>query len=142
TTSALRSRALVGMQPQLRHTPPGRSSSTTTTDRPSWAQRMADTYPPGPVPTTATSAWCEAIGLDEKPERLLQQPLDVLQEARAHRAVHHPMVAGDRELHAPADAESRVGHDRHGEDRAHGEDGALGRIDDRGELCHVEHAEV
>src|SRR5437660_2165161 len=55
TTSALRSNALVGMQPQLRQTPPGRSSSTAATERPSWAQRIAATYPPGPVPTTTTS---------------------------------------------------------------------------------------
>src|SRR5258708_22912085 len=55
TISALRSSALVGMQPQFRQTPPGRSSSTVATDNPSWAARMAETYPPGPVPTTTTS---------------------------------------------------------------------------------------
>src|SRR5262249_45752747 len=61
TTSALRSRAFVGMQPQFRHTPPGRSSSTATTLRPSCAQRIAETYPPGPVPITATSTLCVAM---------------------------------------------------------------------------------
>ena len=62
TTSALRSSALVGMQPQLRQTPPGRSSSTVATESPSCAQRMAATYPPGPVPTTTTSNGWVAMG--------------------------------------------------------------------------------
>ena len=38
-----RSSALVGMQPQLRQIPPKFSRSTTATDLPSWAARMAQT---------------------------------------------------------------------------------------------------
>ncbi len=47
-TCALLTSALVGMQPQLRHTPP--MSARSTTRRPSCAARMAATYPPGPLP--------------------------------------------------------------------------------------------
>ena len=43
STSALRRRALVGMQPQFRQMPPGRSASTTATRWPSWAARIAAT---------------------------------------------------------------------------------------------------
>ena len=43
STSAERSRALVGMQPQLRHTPPRLSRSMQATLSPSWAARMAQT---------------------------------------------------------------------------------------------------
>ena len=54
-SSALRSSALEGMQPTLRQTPPQYFFSTTATDLPSWAARMAATYPPGPAPRTTTS---------------------------------------------------------------------------------------
>ncbi len=54
-SSALRSNALDGMHPTLRHTPPQYFSSTTATLRPSWAARIAATYPPGPAPRTTTS---------------------------------------------------------------------------------------
>ena len=54
-SSALRSSALDGMQPTLRHTPPQYFSSTTATLLPSCAARMAATYPPGPAPRTTTS---------------------------------------------------------------------------------------
>src|SRR5579883_122198 len=54
-SSALRISALVGMQPTFRHTPPRYSFSIHTTLAPSWAARMAATYPPGPAPMTATS---------------------------------------------------------------------------------------
>jgi hypothetical protein len=53
--SAFFSSALLGMQPTLRHTPPQYFSSTTAVFRPSWAQRIAATYPPGPAPRTTTS---------------------------------------------------------------------------------------
>ena len=42
-SSAPASRALVGMQPQFRHTPPSRSRSTQATFMPSWAARIAPT---------------------------------------------------------------------------------------------------
>src|SRR5205823_10842029 len=125
TTSAFRSSALVGMHPQFKHTPPGRSSSIAATDNPSCAQRMAETYPPGPVPTTTTSKVFAIAGLDQQAEGFFEQPLDVLQEARAHRAIHHAVVAGERQHHAAADTKTVIGHDG---DRAHGahrEDGAL-----------------
>src|SRR3954451_676891 len=54
-SSALRSSALDGMQPTLRHTPPQYCFSITPTFRPSCEARMAATYPPGPAPRTTTS---------------------------------------------------------------------------------------
>ena len=42
-SSALRSRLLVGMQPQFRQVPPARSRSTTATFLPNCAARMAPT---------------------------------------------------------------------------------------------------
>src|ERR1700758_502138 len=112
-TSALRRSALGGMHPQLRQTPPGRSSSTAATDRPSWAQRMAATYPPGPVPTTTTSNRSAGdITSQQQSQRLLEQPLDVLQEPRAHGAVHDAVIAGERELQAPTHSNVAMIHDR------------------------------
>ena len=43
STSAFRRSAFVGMQPQFRQMPPGRSASTTATRWPSWAARIAET---------------------------------------------------------------------------------------------------
>ena len=61
--SAAARRALVGMQPQLRQTPPSLSRSTQATDRPSWAARMAPTYPAGPPPmTTRSNEWDSGMG--------------------------------------------------------------------------------
>src|SRR5262245_42600598 len=56
-SSALRSSDLEGIQPTLRHTPPQYLGSTTAVFRPSWADRIAATYPPGPAPRTTTSKW-------------------------------------------------------------------------------------
>ncbi len=53
--SALRSRDLVGMQPTLLQTPPQYFSSMMAVFSPSWAERTAATYPPGPAPRTTTS---------------------------------------------------------------------------------------
>src|SRR5882724_1448161 len=48
-------RALDGMQPTLRQTPPMRSRSTSVTVRPVAAARRAAEYPPRPPPTTSRS---------------------------------------------------------------------------------------
>ena len=53
-SSAFLSSALDGMQPTFRQTPPQYLSSTTATDWPSCAARIAATYPPGPAPSTNT----------------------------------------------------------------------------------------
>ena len=45
--------ALLGMHPQLRHTPPNAWFSITVTLHPRCAARIAATYPPGPAPRTA-----------------------------------------------------------------------------------------
>ncbi len=54
-TSAFLSKALVGIQPQFRHIPPSSAFSTNATFIPSWAARIAATYPPGPDPMTIKS---------------------------------------------------------------------------------------
>ena len=48
--SAECSKDLVGIHPQLRHTPPRRSSSKSATFIPSCEALIAATYPPGPPP--------------------------------------------------------------------------------------------
>ena len=53
-SSALRKRHFVGMQPLFRQVPPSFSFSTSVTAAPSWAARIAATYPPGPPPMTKT----------------------------------------------------------------------------------------
>ena len=53
--SAELSKALEGIHPQLRQTPPGRSRSITATRILSWLARIAATYPPGPEPITTRS---------------------------------------------------------------------------------------
>ena len=45
----------VGIQPQLRHTPPSDSFSITAVFIPSCEALIAVTYPPGPLPKTITS---------------------------------------------------------------------------------------
>ena len=47
-SSALRSSALVGMQPTFRQTPPQYFSSTTAVDSPSWAARIGGHVAAGP----------------------------------------------------------------------------------------------
>src|SRR5262245_17174144 len=98
------------MQPQFRQMPPGRSASTTATFLPSCAARMAETYPPGPEPTTTTSTCSLAIGLDQETQRRLQRRFEVGQEPGAHGAVHHPVIARERHLHALADRQLAVHH--------------------------------
>ena len=53
--SAARNSAFVGIHPQFRQIPPRCSRSITTAFMPSWAARIAATYPPGPPPITAIS---------------------------------------------------------------------------------------
>ena len=49
-TSAVLSRALVGIQPQFKQTPPRCSASTNAVDKPNCEDLIAATYPPGPPP--------------------------------------------------------------------------------------------
>ena len=46
--------ALLGIQPLIRQVPPALSPSTTIVSRPSCAERIPATYPPGPAPMTKT----------------------------------------------------------------------------------------
>src|SRR3954451_22598477 len=47
--------AFVRAHPTWRHVPPSLSFSTRPTERPSWAARRAQAYPPDPAPRTSTS---------------------------------------------------------------------------------------
>ncbi len=53
--AAASSIALAGMHPHRTHVPPSPSRSTTAVLSPSWAQRIAPTYPAGPPPRKITS---------------------------------------------------------------------------------------
>jgi hypothetical protein len=53
---------LLGMQPTFKHVPPSvRLFSTQATFIPSWAARIAATYPPGPAPMTTRSNFVATI---------------------------------------------------------------------------------
>ncbi len=93
-TSALRSSALVGMQPQFRQTPPNWAFSTRAVRKPSWLARMAATYPPGPPPTTITSNLLSLIGTssDQHAQRVFHQALEHCQPLRRQRAIHGPVI--------------------------------------------------
>src|SRR5450432_1920266 len=78
--SADLSSAFVGMQPQFRQMPPGRSRSMHATLKPSCAPRMAATYPPGPAPTT-TRSYLSAMKSDT---------YYVVRDSPSTRAVIHP----------------------------------------------------
>ena len=61
-TSATRRIDLAGMQASLRQRPPVFPFSTTAVLRPSWAARMAATYPPGPDPMMMQSYSFSGMG--------------------------------------------------------------------------------
>src|SRR6266496_1836844 len=61
STSATRSTAFAGMQATFRQRPPTTSLSMTAVFMPSWAARIAATYPPGPEPMTTQSYWESAM---------------------------------------------------------------------------------
>src|SRR5689334_546755 len=97
------------MQPMLTQTPPSLSFSTTATESPSCAARMAQTYPAGPPPMMITSNWL-AIGRwslvvgrwarsPHQGEWILEQGLERLQEGRARRAVDGAVVAAHGHPH-------------------------------------------
>ena len=48
-------KALVGIHPQFKHTPPRDTYSTIAVFKPNCEARIAVTYPPGPLPITMTS---------------------------------------------------------------------------------------
>src|SRR6266513_626966 len=72
--------ALDGMQPTFRQTPPRAGSrSTSTTFLPRSAARNAAVYPPGPAPSTSTSAFWFSTS-EHQPPDVLQQPAQVPDE--------------------------------------------------------------
>src|SRR2546430_3255055 len=84
--------ALVGMQPRTTHVPPRRCFSTMAVRAPSWAARMAATYPPGPPPITATS---KRSGTIAPFDGGIQEDYDP--NRRHHRAVRHRSAVGASE---------------------------------------------
>ena len=78
--------------------------------------------------------------LNEQADRGLQQPAHLVQELRGEGAVDHAVVGAHRDVHPVADADVVAVHHRDLAHRAHGEDRALRRVDDGGELGDVEHS--
>src|SRR6478672_5176404 len=94
------------MQPMFTQTPPSLSRSTTAVLRPSWAARMAQTYPAGPPPITITSKLLATyssqvgrVGSPDESQRILQHALQGPEELRARRAVDHAVIARHGEPH-------------------------------------------
>src|SRR5215469_14694356 len=127
------------MQPHSTQVPPRPSRSMTPTERPSCAQRMAQTYPAGPPPRIRTSY--DAMSVHEQ-EWILNQTSKRNQELGAGRAVDHPMIAAHRDAHPAPRGHRAVHHDGLGLGRADRENAGFGWVDDRGELVDPEHAEV
>src|SRR6478735_2155140 len=122
--------ALDGMQPTFRQTPPRAGSrSTSTTFLPRSAARNAAVYPPGPAPSTRTSAAWFSMS-EHQPPDVLQHPAQVPGEPGGQRAVDDPVVVGKRERqHQPRHERLTVPHRGHlGPD--HAEDRHLGGVDD------------
>src|SRR6201982_3265425 len=89
--------ALEGMQPTFRQTPPSAApASTSTTFLPRSAARNAAVYPPGPAPSTRTSAVWFSMS-EHQPPDVLQYPAQVPGEPGGQRAVDDPVVVGQRE---------------------------------------------
>src|SRR5688572_15557490 len=122
-------RALVGMQPQFRQMPPGRSRSMQATLKPSCAPRMAATYPPGPAPTTTRSNFSAmAVSLESQGDGTFQDRDDRGQQLGAQRAVDDPVVTRQRQRHALPDDDLIVLHHRLLAHAPHGQDGGLGGV--------------
>src|SRR5436305_10339009 len=91
--SAEESRALEGMHPTFRQVPPRCSFSISATEAPSWAARIAATYPPGPPPITTMSKLSGmGLPLHEDQVRLLEYLLDPGEEQGGRVAVDDPVV--------------------------------------------------
>src|SRR5438128_2425297 len=97
----------VGMQPRCRQVPPTFSFSMTATLSPSWAPRMAPTYPAEPPPMTATSNASSGIQNDCRrlpaghltlQQRQRRGQLRVLREV-VWGTVHRILVLGAGERH-------------------------------------------
>src|ERR1044071_2180885 len=115
------------MHPMLTHTPPSLSRSTTAVVRPSWAARMAQTYPAGPPPRMMMSKELEATSrilgvgvLVDHPERILQHPRQSLEKARPGRPVDDAVIAGHGDPHPAADLNRAVVRHRLGLDPTDG----------------------
>src|SRR5690606_38217970 len=78
--------ALVGMHPQLRHTPPKCCFSTIAVFNPSCAERIAATYPPVPAPITTRSNCVSDMAVPPTP-KLMQ---DFRQTASMPIRIEHP----------------------------------------------------
>src|ERR1700719_3002109 len=101
------SRALDGMQPRYRQTPPGfTSGSINVTFMPRSAARNAAAYPPGPPPMIATRRFelfaiaflsldfC--LPLNRKQERLLERFRDPAQKTRGIGTIDQPVIVRER----------------------------------------------
>src|ERR1039458_110324 len=134
------------MQPRFRQVPPrvGRFSISATLS-PSCAARNAHTYPPGPAPMTATS-YVSMKGRRSDAQQEARGILDLLlhldEEGDSLAAVDHAVVVGQGGEPRGRDDDLPAYGDRTLLDRMHPQDGALGRVDDRGRKEGAEGAPV
>ena len=79
----------------------GTSWMNAWTSTPSWPARIAQTYPPGPLPITnnlqAMSFMASAF--DEDQRGRFEQRLDALHEARRIEAIYHTMIKARGQVH-------------------------------------------
>src|SRR5436309_12348576 len=110
------------MQPRLRQVPPRRSFSMRVTCAPSWAARIAATYPPGPPPITATSVSMATVKsfprtfagqpLDEEMVRAFEQLPNSAEKLGGRCAIDDPVVEGQAQPHRRASYQLSLANDR------------------------------
>src|SRR5690606_24314745 len=81
-------------------------------------------------------------GPDEALRRVVHDPRDIREHARAQLAVHEAVVEAQRELGDPADRQLALVDPRHLADGAEGEDRRLARVEDRGAGVDAERTDV
>src|SRR5512139_1608395 len=117
------------MHPQLTHTPPGRSRSTTATRIPSWAARIAATYPPGPAPITTRSK-CFMESPSPSDGHRLDSADHLVQEPRGLPPVDDAMIEGEAQVDHVARHDLPVPDHGTVHDLVHRQDGRLRDVDD------------
>src|SRR5665811_296776 len=98
------------------------------------------------LPISSTSGFSPAIRfspLDQCGDRLFDETLEGGEQLAAERAVHHAMIAGQRDRQLADEFHSPVfGFDWCAARGADRQNGGVRRIDDGGELAHAVHAEI
>src|SRR5690606_25580894 len=140
--------ALEGIHPRLRQTPPNSPLSTRVTFRPSWAARMAATYPPGPPPTTNTSTSFAKSPTTILPHLhhqqfwVLQELLQPTQEAGSHITIDQAVINAEGDRQDRPDHNLSIPDHRPFGDGPDPENRHLGIVDDRREELPAERPDI